>query len=317
MVTPTNPQTKVDIIKPLQWVTEGDRVATPANYGAVINSATFALVGNNIEINPQRDVQHADTIVLGTEGPVGAVKTQSNYVFSFKWQPFDSALFPYIWDDTAANGGTGGAGSPDASLQFTWSERINGTEYFTHVRGFTPTSLTLSMERGLWQAEMSGVAQDITARSSTDGNTGTPVYDSSEGDTAVPLGNSDVGATPFTWNSNVFGERRFSLTVTRDLAIHDVNGKLDILYSKPSTRNISYSVDVFSGSNAGEETSFEDEYEAKSTITTAQYIFTVSPDKKFVFTNNVITSYSKVIAAGTTDAMIESITVRAESGTDL
>jgi len=315
MVVATNPVTKGDIVKPLQFIGEGDRVADATKYGVTPNSATFLIVGNNVEINPQSDIQHADTVVLGKEDIIGATKTQSNYVFSFRWQPIDASIFAYILDDTAANGGTGGVGSPDESLSFTWSEDIGGTEHFKHVRGFTPTNLTVSLERGNWQAEMSGIAQDITVFNTTDGNPGTPVYLSSE-TTSDPVGNSDTDAIPFTWNSNNHGERRFSMTITRDVAIHDVNGKLDILYSKPSTRNISFSVDAFSASPAGALTELETDWEAK-TARAASYKFTDSPSKIFTFTNAVITSYTRVEAAGTTDSIIESITARAESITDI
>jgi len=314
MVVATNPVTKADIIKPLQFIGEGDRVSTPALYGVTPASSTFVLVGNNIEINPQPDIQHSDTIVLGKEDIIGSVKTMSNYTFSFRWEPIDTAIMAFIIDDTAANGGTGGVGSPDESLSFTWSEDINGTEFFNHVRGFTPSSLTVSLERGKWQAEMAGVAQDITIRSTTDGNT-TPTYASAE-TTSDPRGHLDITATPFTWNSLNFGERRFSMSVTRDIAIQDVNGAPDILFARPSTRNISFSTDVFSGSPAASETALLTDYEDK-TARAASYVFSASPSKTFTFANSIITSYNRVAAAGTTDSVIESITARAESITDI
>jgi len=314
MVVATNPVTKADIIKPLQFIGEGNRVTTPALYGVTPASSTFILVGNNIEINPQPDVQHSDTMVLGKEDLIGAVKTMSNYTFSFRWEPIDTAIMAYIIDDTVANGGTGGIGSPDESLSFTWSERINGTEFFNHVRGFTPTSLTVSLERGKWSAEMAGIAQDITIRSTTDGNT-TPTYVAVE-TTSDPRGHLDITSTPFTWNSLNFGERRFSLSVTRDIAIQDVNGTADILFARPSTRNISFSTDVFSGSPAASETALLTDYEDK-TARAASYVFSASPSKTFTFANAIITSYNRVAAAGTTDSVIESITARAESITDI
>jgi len=315
MVVATNPVTKADINKPLQFVGEGDRISTPSSYGVTPTSATFGVVGNNIEINPQPDVQHSDTVVLGKEDIIGATKTMSNYTFSFRWEPINTAIMAFIIDDTAANGGTGGIGSPDESLSLTWSEDINGTEFFSHVRGYTPTSLTVSLERGKWQAEMAGIAQDITVRASSDGNPGTPVYDA--GETASdPVGHLDSSATPFTWNALVFGERRFSMSVTRDIAIHDVNGQADILFAKPSTRNISFSTDVFSGSPAASENALLTDYESK-TARAASYVFTTSPAKTFTFGNSIITSYARVLAAGTTDSVIESITARAETIADI
>jgi len=314
MVVATNPVTKADIVKPLQYIGEGDRVSTPALFGVTPASASFILVGNNIEINPQPDIQHADTIVLGKEDIIGSTKTMSNYTFSFRWEPIDAAIMHFIYNDTAANGGTGGVDSPDESLSFTWSEDINGTEFFSHARGFTPTSLTVSLERGKWQAEMAGVCQDLDIRNTTDDNT-TPTYVTAES-TADPVGHLDVTATPFTWNALNFGERRFSMSITRDIAIQDVNGATDILFARPSTRNISFSADVFSGSPASSEAALLTDYEAK-TARAAAYSFTTSPAVNFTFANSIITSYNRVLAAGTTDSVIESITARAESVTDL
>ena len=75
-VSAHNLTTKRDIVKELQFVTEGDSVSTPALYGATPNSSTFALVGNNTEINIQPDVQHMDVSVLGSEDVIHAVVHQ-------------------------------------------------------------------------------------------------------------------------------------------------------------------------------------------------------------------------------------------------
>jgi hypothetical protein len=98
VVSAHNVTTKRDIVKELQFVTEGDSVTTPSLYGAVPNSSTFAIVGNNTEINIQPDVQHMDVSVLGSEDVIAAVKTQSLYAFTLRNNPINLDLWKYLWN---------------------------------------------------------------------------------------------------------------------------------------------------------------------------------------------------------------------------
>jgi hypothetical protein len=307
-VSAHNVTTKKDIVKELQYIGENDTVSTPASYGTTPSSAAFILVGNNTEINVQPDVQHMDVSVLGSEDVIDAVKTQSLYAFTVRNNPIDTALWRYLW-----NASGGGTASPDESLSFTYSFNLNGTEYFQHIRGARPTSGTLSVSRGVWEQNMTFVAKDITIPSTTDGNT-TPTYQSTE-TTSSPIVHSDGGGSPFTWNSVGYGERSFSTTVTRNMAVMAVNGETDITYTKAADRSITFTTDVFSGTASNETTLYTD-YEGK-TARAASYKFTSAPSKTLTYANCVITDYSYTHAAGSTDALIESITCRAESVTDL
>jgi hypothetical protein len=308
MVSAHNVTTKKDIVKELQYIGETDTVSTPANYGTTPSSAAFVLVGNNSEINIQPDVQHMDVSVLGSEDVIDAVKTQSLYAFTIRYNPIDTALWKYLW-----NASGGGTASPDESLSFTYSYNLNGTEYFQHIRGARPTSGTMSVSRGVWECNMTFVAKDITIPNTTDGNT-TPTYQSTE-TTSSPIVHSDGGGSPFTWNSVNYGERSFSTTVTRNMAVMAVNGETDITYTKAADRSITFTSDVFSGTASNETTLYTD-YEGK-TARAASYKFTTSPSKTFTFANCILSDYSYTHSAGSTDALIESITCRAESVTDL
>ena len=75
VISPHNVTTKRDIVKELQFVTEGDSVSDASLYGVTPNSSTFAVVGNNTEINVQPDVQHMDVSVLGSEDVIETVNT--------------------------------------------------------------------------------------------------------------------------------------------------------------------------------------------------------------------------------------------------
>jgi len=302
MVTAHNVTTKKDIVKPLQYVGETDVVTSPTSYGTTPSSAVFIIVGNTVEINEQPDIQHLDVGVLGSEDIIDEVKTGSLYAFSFKYLPISNVLADFVIDPSG-----GGVGSIDESLSFTWSENLDGVEFFHHIRGFVPTSITGTIARGTWEYDITGVCKDITIPSSSDGNPGTAVYLSAETSTS-PISHIDGGASPFTWNTQAFGERRFSFTITRDVAVIAVNGESDIIYAKNAGRNIQFSTDVFIGFT-GKETDIQTDWEGK-TPRTATY--EIGSDT-ITFTKSVLTGFSEAPAAGTTDAMIQSITARAES----
>lgn len=308
-MTAHNITTKRDIVKPLQYVGEGDTVTTATNYGTTPSSATFTLVGNNTEINPQPDVQHVDVNVLGSEDVIDAVKTQSLYAFSIRYQPINLNLWKFLW-----NASGGGTDSPDESLSFTYSFNLDGTEYFQHIRGARPTSGTLSVDRGVWECDMTFIAKDITIPNTTDGNSGTPVYQSSE-TTSAPITHDDGATNPFTWNSNSYPDRRFSTTVSRSMAVMAVNGNTDIEYCKAADRTITFSADIFAGT-ASQETDLLTDYEGK-TERAFTYSFNSTGPITLTYANCVLTSYSFTPTAGSTDGIIESVGGRAESVTDL
>jgi hypothetical protein len=106
-----------------------------------------------------------------------------------------------------------------------------------------------------------------------------------------------------------------STTVNRNMAVMAVNGETDITYTKATDRSITFTADVFSGKSSS-ETALYTLYESKD-ADSASYKFTTSPSKTLTYSNAVITDYSYTHAAGSADALIESITCRAESCTNL
>jgi len=302
MVTAHNVTTKRDIVNPLCYDGEGDAVTTPANYGVTATSAAFIIVGNTQEINPQPDIQHIDTMQLGSEDIVDAVKSGSLYAFNFKYLPIDTTLAKFV-----TNAAGTGVGSIDESISLAWAERLNGVTHFNLVKGFIGTSITGTLSRGVWEFDITGIAKDITIAATTDPAPGTPTYPNETG--TSPITHSDGGASPFTWNANAYGERRFSFTVTRDLAIMAVNGEDDIVYAKNAGRNITFSTDIFTGTLTSDPRELQTDWEAK-TARAATYEI---GSNALTFTNAVLTSWGRTHAAGTTDAVIETITARAEA----
>ena len=303
MATPHNVQSKRDIVKVLQYVGEGDTVTTPANYGAAIVDPTFIAVGKVTDINLQPDIQHSDTDVLGNEDLIDAVKTGEMYAFQITFEMINTTVINFAFSPSG-----GGTGSIDESLTFMFSELISGVENFTSMLGCRATSCTVTLERGMWVANMTFICKEITVPNTTSPWAGqTPVH-ASETSTAT-MSHSGAGTDPFTWNSTAFPEGRFSCTVTRGMAIQAINGTDQIVYCKASTRRTDLTVDVFV-----KNTTLEADWLAK-TERTAGYSISTSPDDDFAFVDCVITSFNRQKTASNSDAYRESITARAASVT--
>ena len=174
--------------------------------------------------------------------------------------------------------------------------------------GCRPTSCTVNLDRGIWTATMTFVCREITLPSATSPYaSNSPTYASEV--SAATITHTGSGSDPFTWNSVVYPESKFSATVTRGMAIQAVNGSAQILYCKASTRRIDFTVDAFV-----KAVTLETDYLAK-TERTSGYSISTSPNKDFAFVNCVITSYSRQKTASNADGFRESITARAGSVT--
>jgi len=252
------------------------------------------------------DISHADVAGLGSEDLLDAVATTNAYAFTITYNPIDGALWKFLWDASAA-----GTDNPRESLSFTYSYYLDGTEYFRHIRGARPINGTMSVARGLWECSMTFFAKDITIPNTTDGNPGTPVYQSAETSSAA-VGHLDAGASPFTLNSVNYGDKRFSISCSRSIALEDVNGEADVVYSKLNDRRVTWSADVLIGTGSN-ETSIETLFENK---TKCPMTYSFDGVDTFTTANNVLTSYSESVSAGNTDAIIASIAGRSESVTD-
>ncbi len=90
------------------------------------------------------------------------------------------------------------------------------------------------------------------------------------------------------------------------MAVMAVNGENDITYTKATDRGITFTSDVFSGTASNETTLYTD-YEGK-TARAASYKFNSVGPITLTYTNSIITDYSFTHAAGSADALIESVT---------
>jgi len=136
----------------------------------------------------------------------------------------------------------------------------------------------------------------------------TPAYATEP--SAATVTHTDAGVDPFTWNSAATPESRFSITVTREMAIEAVNGEVKIVYAKAAGKRTECSAEVFVKDNAIETDYFD------KTKRVANYSFSTAPNKDFAMVDCLVTAHSRVKTATSTDAFRESITFRAEQLTD-
>ena len=295
-MTAHNVTTVKDIVKPLQYVTEGNCVTTPSLYGVTPTaSPVFTAAGLNLDIDLQPDVRKLTVDVLGSEDIVDAVKSEELFAWTTKFEMTDTVLAAF-----------GINAAQTAAHSFCFSEYLDGTEYFNLLKGSIATNTTMSLERGKWICDQTYIAKDIITRINT-ANAGltTPTFVGIP--TASPMVHSGAGADPFTWNSVAYPENKFTCSVTRQLATMAINGNLQIEYSKRVGRTINFNVDVFC-----KGTTLEIDARA-GTLRSANYSVSTSPDKDLAFTNAYIDSWKIARSATSKDAFKESIGCIAES----
>jgi hypothetical protein len=113
-------------------------------------------------------------------------------------------------------------------------------------------------------------------------------------------------ATPFTWNSVVFPERSFSTTVTRDLSLLEVNGQVQVVFSKSAQRNISWNAETYKKSNV-----IKDDYHDQLK---RAMIYSVG-GQAMTYVDALITGFSTNHSGSSSDAQIESISGQAKGVT--
>jgi hypothetical protein len=286
------PTTARDIVKPLQFVEEG---TTAATYGTTPTSPTWTAAGINVEITLDPNIVSEKIRALGSEDYADSVKTQENYAFSLKSRMLNTTLAKY---GIQAASGTGTIG---AHLSFLYSKYIDGTEYYTRMVGCKPISTTISVNRGLWELDMTFHCQEIKDET-TSGVAGSTYI------TAIPSGSPLTHydqASPFTWNSASFMDRSFSLSVTRDLSLLEINGAVLVQGARAALRNISWTAEVYKKSAA----LLTDHYDqAERTFT-----YKIGGSETITLTNARITGYRESHSGSSSDPAVESLSGEASA----
>lgn len=301
MVTPHKIQTRRDIVKPLQYVSEGDTVADPSKFGALPAGPSLAMkaLGHVRDLTLQPDVQRIDTEVLGSEDIVNAILTGKLYSFQVVYEPTDEEMI------AVGCNAQSGAGTIAESYRFMFSELINGTENYTNMIGCRPTNTQCRLNQGVWEVTQTWVCKQITVPDPTDPMiASTPTYVTEP--TASSISHSAV-QDHFSYNAVIYPDTNFSLNVTRNIATETVNGETLIVYTAPVSREVEYTLETYVKANT-----LETEFES---VTERPSIYKFDATIDFTFANCVISSFSRAKSSSGTDAYKENITVRAEGVT--
>lgn len=289
------PTTARDIVKPLQYTEEG---TTAATYGVTPSSPTFTAAGINVEITVDPRIISEKIRALGSEDYADSVKTGENYAFSMKSKMLNTTLAKY---GIQAASGTGTIG---ASLSFVYSKYVDGTQTYYRMVGCRPISTTISVNRGLWDLDMTFDCQEIKDPVTTsDGGLSGMTWITSI-PSGSPLTHYDQSA-PFTWNSTNYLDRSFSLTVTRDLSKLEVNGYVLAQHSRAALRNISWSAEVVQ-KNTSLFTDHVDQTERTHT-------YKIGTAETITLTNSRITGYRTIESGSNSDPTYESLSGEASA----
>jgi hypothetical protein len=302
MVTAHKIQTRRDIVKPVQYASEGDTVVTPPHFGVLPAGPSLAMtaLGHVRDLTLQPDIQRIDTEVLGSEDIVNAIKTGRLYAFQVVFEPTDEAML-----QVAVDASGGGVGTIDESYRFMFSELLDGVENYTNMTGCRPTNTQARLNQGVWECTQTWVCKEITVPNPTDPMAAsTPVYVAEP--TASSISHSAV-ADHWSYNAVTYPDSSFSLNVTRNLATETVNGEELIVYTAPVSREVEYTIETYVKANTLEQESVD--------ITERASVYKFDATFDFTFTNCVISSHSRAKSASGTDAYKENLTVRAEGVT--
>jgi hypothetical protein len=100
MATAHKIQTRRDIVKPLQYTSEGDSMVDPSKFGVLPAGPSLAMtaLGHVRDLTLQPDVQRIDTEVLGSEDIVNAILTSKLYAFQVTFEPTDEVMLQVAVD---------------------------------------------------------------------------------------------------------------------------------------------------------------------------------------------------------------------------
>lgn len=230
-----------DVQKVLQFYNEGV-ITTASNFGKSIpDSTTFTAVGKGTTFSYQDEITAEETRNVGSVTRADYVLTGKQGTLSITCQVTndDDAFVKYLFN--ALDGTTATA---DSSLCFLYSYNVDGTETFRTLRGCLPQSATITVNnRGFTEltATFTVFSPDNETQTANAGMGGTPVYANISSNTAWT--HSDSGN--FTWDSVVYKEKGFSVSVNYEHTILDSSGSTTVQWAKISKKDISGSVSVF------------------------------------------------------------------------
>jgi len=232
------PEIQRDLEKDLQYVTEGDVIGTPANFGTLPTaSPSFSFHGKNQRFTYKDTPEGIPIQTIDDEARTSIKKIKSSGVLTVE---YDLTDFAYTGDlDWFTKLNT----TNFASRTYLFS-RNPGTEYYRVLSGCVPIRTTISFPEDNSPVHVSAEIL-VTAPEAEDTTHGltTPTFAPAiSADVVCP---SDGGLDSFDWNAVNYKTKGFELTIEMVHSMVDADDANTIQHMYPSRRIISGSVNVF------------------------------------------------------------------------
>ena len=278
-----------------QWEAEGK---TPATYGVTPGSPTYAQGLCDAILMDNSTPTTVDDRIGGDvdRQKRHLVRKNNQLTLRGKLQNEDETLLEWFFKKP-----DGTDGSPDESRSWVQAyEAVSGNTNYQHWKGCKPMSSTLSLGPDFTTFE--GVMSFL---SKTENTTAITTLDNAL--TNLPLTQKDLPTNPFQWDGDNYDLRSASISVAFEEAQQDALSTEDILYRKPTHRNISGSFEFFK-KNGDMQSDAEDQEERAMVIK-------VSSSITLTFAGAVVDPSGEDIRGDTSDATIESHNFTAKSVT--
>jgi len=226
---------QADVQKVLQFYDEG-ALTTATNFAKSIpDSTNFTAVGKGCTFSYSDEIVAEETRNLGSVTRADRVITgkQGTLTITCQITNGDDTFVKYLFNTT-----------PSTSLCFLYSYKVAGTETFRTLRGCLPQSASITINnRGFTEltATFTVFSPDNETQTANAGIGGTPVYATISSLTAWT--HADSGNC--TWDSVVYKEKGFSVSVAYEHSILDSSGSITTQWAKISKKEVSGTISVF------------------------------------------------------------------------
>lgn len=284
--------------KQLQYVEE-------TTYGTTPNSPTLIHAGPIVDISDSQETQAIKYRQIGSRDMYAMIKTGEMYSFDVTYNPLSKDLIDY-----AINLPGVGSQNIGKSLSFVKSSLINNTEMYTIYKGCVAESIDISITADSpVEITISYIAKEITTPSTTLG-LGTPVFGTNP--TLIPWTNLSSGANPFSWNGTTVDTPSWSCSVTNNIERVKVNGDINVKFTEPTLRDITFEFDTFHK----DTTLIADQKGSGATWNGRPMVYKLtgpSSGVRLAFTDAYLESLEMADATGDTTPKIESYTGTAKT----
>lgn len=226
------PANQNDVVKEVQWVTEGNVITTPAAYGVTPVSAAFQ-GERSATIIWNHDPVHEETRKSGTTERDSQSLTKQVHTGTLTTKIVNDVTLKWAMNKEAA------AGTLAESRTYAKSYYVNQVETFEIAKGCLPTRGTLRLNNAAQLIlEVQIRAKDVIETQAANGGLTTPVWEVTPL-TGAPIKASDGGAGQFDYNAVDYAESGMVMEVIHELSLTEPSESLTPIHARAGMRSVS------------------------------------------------------------------------------